>query len=338
MPTVDSSIRGLYVRRILICLLALSVFATPDNLRARDNAGPVRDLRNGVRAAGPVLGTPADTLLVTVAPAESLSVHMLGSGRDVVLVPGMLGADYGFRHIVPSLAQEGTRVTIVNMLGTGASSRPEDADYSLTAHAVRLGLALDSLRIRRATLVCHSVGASICYRLAIQRPELVHAIVSINGGPTEEAGTPGLRMALRFAPLIRLFGGEGTARGKVRSGLRDTSADPSWATEEVVAGYTAAFGRDLAAVLATMKRFAHAKEPEPLAPRLGEITAPVLLLVGGSPKRSIRDDEIELLMRVVPAIEMETVEGAGQYIHEEQPDAVVAASLRMVRAGRAHEW
>lgn len=272
-----------------------------------------------------------DTLLITVAPGEVLSVHVDGAGPDVVLVPGMLGASYGFRHIVPPLVEQGTRVTIVNMLGTGASTQPERADYSFTAHAHRLAAALDSLDIGAATLVCHSVGASVCYRLALARPDLVDNIVSINGGPTERAGTDGLRLALRFAPLIKLFGGAGSARGKMRSGLEDSSADPSWVTDEVVDAYAAGYGTDLDAVLRTLKRFAYAEEPAPLAPRLAQVSVPVLLLVGGSPARSIRDEEITLLQRELPSIEVETIDGAGQYIHEEQPAAVVAAIIRMVR-------
>src|SRR5699024_813317 len=115
-------------------------------------------------------------------------------------------------------------------LGMGASARPKDADYSLEAQAARVGHALDTLGISKATLVCHSVGASICMRLSLQRPALTRGIISINGWPDETAGTSGLKSALRMAPLLKLFGAQRIIRGKVKDGLRSSAANPAWVT------------------------------------------------------------------------------------------------------------
>lgn len=38
---------------------------------------------------------------MAVAPAETLTVTIAGAGTPVVLVPGLFGAAYGFRHIIP---------------------------------------------------------------------------------------------------------------------------------------------------------------------------------------------------------------------------------------------
>lgn len=266
---------------------------------------------------------------IEVAPGETLAVHESGQGPPVVIVPGLLGSAFGFRHVVPQLVEVGVRVIVIDPLGTGESTRPNRADYSLTAQASRIAEALDSMHIRRAVFVCHAVSASICYRLALERPRLAAGIVSINGGPAEAAGTPGMRTALRFAPLLRLFGGRGMARGKVRGGLKDSSADPAWVTEDVVDGYVAPFD-DLGDVLDMLKAMNSSKEPEPITPRLDDLLMPVYLMVGASPTSSIRADEIVALATSVREIELDSVPDAGQYIHEESADIVAAAIMRMI--------
>jgi pimeloyl-ACP methyl ester carboxylesterase len=283
---------------------------------------------------------PAPTVLRHVAPvpAESIAVHIAGSGviqvsggrLPIVLVPGLLGSAYGFRHVIPELARTYT-VYVIDPLGTGSSSAPEKADYSLTAQAGRVGDAVRALGIRRAIFACHSTGASMCYRLAHEQPALVAGIVSINGGPAESVKTPGLSFALTFAPLISLFGGEGWARGKVEDGLKKSSVDPAWVTDDVVRGYTAHYRGSVKDILKILKRMGDAKEPGPLAPLLPAITTPVHLLVGaGSTTGAIKPEEIATLGSL-PALSIDSIHDAGQYIHEERPDAVIQAIHLMSR-------
>ena len=285
-------------------------------------------------AALPLWATEAETerRFLAVAPAETLAVPVSGgAGRPVVMVPGLLGAAYTFRHVQEALAAAGLQVVIVEPLGTGASSRPKDADYSLTAQARRIEAALDTLGVRSAVLVCHSVGASMCLRLAAHRPDLATGIVSLNGGPTERAGTPGLRSALRFAPLLSLFGAEGFLRGKIADGLVASSYDPAWVTEKVVRGYTEPFDEDLGRALDALQRMLGAEEPEPLRPQLGRIRVPVRLLVGaGPPQDGVPPEEIETLRTELSDFRMELVPRSGLYIQEERPAAVVRAVVTLL--------
>jgi pimeloyl-ACP methyl ester carboxylesterase len=272
------------------------------------------------------------TQRIEVAPAESLAVHELGAGEPIVIVPGLLGSAFGFRNIAPRLAEAGYRVVIVDMLGAGSSNAPEKADYSLTAQADRVLAATRALGIDRSVFVCHAIGGSICYRIALRDPVRVAAIVSINGGPAEGISTPGLRFALKFAPIIKLFGGTGKARSKVRDGLVNSSYDPSWVTDSVVAGYTAHYSNGVGRVLGTLKRMVNAKEPAPLRPSIPEISIPVRVLMGTGSTTGVLTSEDIFGLQGIRLLSMDSVPEAGQYIHEERPDIVVSAVLETMRS------
>ncbi len=259
----------------------------------------------------------SQAFMVPVAPAESLSVETAGRGDPMVLIPGLFGSAFGFRKLVPLLVSAGYRTIVIEPLGVGSSTRPEKANYSLTAQADRIAAVLDSLHVRNAFVLAHSIGGSEAFRLSYRRPDLVRGLLSIEGGPTERAITPAFKRALRFAPWIKLFGGIRLIRRKIRGMLIDSSGDPSWVTDSTVLGYTAAAGRNLDATLKAYLAMANAREPELLAPHLSQIRCPVRLMVGGQ--------EVQLLVRTLPAFVIDSVPAAGHFIQEEEPGAVLAS-------------
>lgn len=271
----------------------------------------------------PLLLPGVRELLMPVAPAESLRVTMAGAGETVVLVPGLFGSAFGYRHLVRLLPAAGYRVLVVEPLGIGASPRPRRADYSLTAQADRIGAVLERLGEAPAIVVAHSVGASIALRLAYRHPERVRALIALDGGPAEEAATPGFRRAMRYVPWIKWLGGVKRLRPQLRKDLIAASGDPSWVTDEVIDGYTAGAAADLDGTLLAYLAMSEAREPEALAPRLGTISCPVRLVLGGaSHQGGVTPAHVELLRARIPSLAIDTIRGAGQYLFEEQPAAV----------------
>jgi pimeloyl-ACP methyl ester carboxylesterase len=269
---------------------------------------------------------------VAIAPGDTVAVTTTGpaGAPAVIIVPGMLGGGWSFRQVTPLLLQEGLRVIVVEPLGTGHSARPRNADYTLEGQARRIGHAMNAVGVGEGILLCHSAAGSICYRLALYSPERVRGIVSVNGGPDEAAAGGTLRRAMRFAPIMRLVGGEGRARSQLQQGLQANSYDPAWVTDQVLERYGAPYS-DFGAVLDALSGMAAAREPAELAPRLGRIRAPVLLLVGtGGEGGNTRPEQIDLLRRI-PDFAVTRVPRAGQYIQEEQPRAVAEAVLRLHR-------
>ena len=261
---------------------------------------------------------------VVVAPAETVQVTEAGAGHPVVLVPGLFGAAYGFRKLAPGLHAAGFRTVVVEPLGIGWSSRPANADYTLTAQANRVAAVLDSLHLRQVVVVAHAVGASIALRLAYRRPDLVAGVIALEGGTAEAAATPGFRRSMVLAPWVRIFGGIGRLRREIRHSLIVASADTAWVTDESVAGYTAGAATDLSVTLRAFQRMARAREPEALAPHLPAIQCPVRLLIGGGPhQHSFNDHDVAVLRGGLRIFAVDTVAGAGLYMHEERPEAIV---------------
>jgi pimeloyl-ACP methyl ester carboxylesterase len=256
-----------------------------------------------------------------------------GTGPAVLFLPGLFGSAYEFRRVTPLFTSAGYRVIIVEPLGIGYSGRPPAADYSLTAQADRIAAVLDTFRVAPLLVVAHSLGGAMAFRLAVRRPDLVRGLVSIEGGPTEEATTPSFRRALKWAPLLRLLGGTGIVRGKIRGSLLASSGDRTWVTDEAVRGYTDGAVAHLGATLHAYQAMGRAREPELLAPRLAEIHCPVRLMVGGAPHDGgAGADEIALLRSTLKSFAVDSVPGAGHYIQEEQPGAVLRA-VRRLEAG-----
>lgn len=276
---------------------------------------------------------------ISVAPAETLKTTVVGQGRPLVVIPGLIGSAYAFRKIIPPLTRAGLSVIVIEPLGVGASSRPEKSDYSLTAQSHRIAAVLDTLGINGCVpVLAHSLGVAMAFRLALFRPDLVCGIVAENGGPQETVATSSVRRAVRYGWLIKIFAGRGRIRSQIRKGLIATAGDTTWVTREVIDNYTAGGAGDLGAVLRSLKGMAHSAEPDSLAPQLRMIRVPVRLLVGGAPRtKGIPASHTALLRATLPRLVVDSIAGSGLHIHEEQPDAVVRAVLELMKELASHE-
>ena len=274
--------------------------------------------------------------LVPVARSEALWVVDRGEGPPVVLLPGALGTAFGYRRLTGPLVEAGFRTLVVEPLGCGESTRPDDADYSLTAQADRLRVVLDLMALERAVVVGQGLGVSIALRLAARHPDRVEAVVALDGGPAESACSPALRLALKLGPLVKLLGGPRWMRASVRKRLVSGSADASWVTEAVLDGYLGPASRDFDGTVEMYRRLARAREPETLRERLPDVRCPVLLLVGStSHGDGVQPEEIALMASRLKRFEQRAVPGAGQFLAEEAPGAVVTAVRNVLADARA---
>jgi pimeloyl-ACP methyl ester carboxylesterase len=286
-----------------------------------------------------LMAAPLDSAVVQdiqVGNGEMLRTTSMGSGQPIVLVPGIFGGAFGYRKITGSLASAGYRIIVVEPLGYGSSSHPKNADYSFGAQTGRVAKTLDQMGVKGALVVAQSSGAAIAFRLAIQRPDLVRGLLSIDGGPAESAATPGMKKAFKFGGgLVKFAMDESKLRHDVRREIIRNSGDTTWVTDAVVRGYTAGPAADLDGSIDAFHQMAKSKESVSLADRLDQCTAPVVLLLGTvEHPAEVTDDQQQLLQQKLRHFSAERISGAGQYIQEEQPGAVLAAVARLDKESR----
>jgi pimeloyl-ACP methyl ester carboxylesterase len=286
-----------------------------------------------------LLAAPVDSAVVRdieVARGETLRTTIIGSGKPLVLIPGIFGGAFGYRRITGPLVARGYQTIVIEPLGYGSSSHPKNADYSFDAQTVRVARTLDHLGVKRALFVAQSSGAAIVFRLAILRPELVRGLLSIDGGPAESAATPGMKKAFKLGGgLVKFAMNESKLRHDVRREIVRNSGDTTWVTDAVIRAYTAGQTPDMNGSIDAFQRMSKAKERDSLQDRLHQCAVPVRLLVGTVPHPAeVGTEQRELLRQKLPNFRADTVRGSGQYIQEEQPAAVLAAVGRLERAAK----
>jgi pimeloyl-ACP methyl ester carboxylesterase len=157
----------------------------------------------------------------------------------------------------------------------------------------------------------------------------------IEGGPVDRSSTGGASIALRLAPVLRIFGARGMARRHIAEALREYSADPAWVTDEVIDAYASPIVEDLGGAARVLNEMRHAPVPEPLADNLWRVRQPVRLLLGAVRRHGgIDSSEVRLLRERLPDFAADTVSSSGVYVHEERPDVVVAAILALAEGIR----
>ena len=121
----------------------------------------------------------AGTLRDFRVDGHTYAVAVAGKGRPVVLLHGLGGSIYDWRHLLGPLSRS-RRVIAPDFLGAGESDKPEGEDYSVAAQARRLRGILDRLNVKKATLVGNSYGGGVALRFAQDWPERVERLVLIN--------------------------------------------------------------------------------------------------------------------------------------------------------------
>ncbi|EXJ80424.1 hypothetical protein A1O1_08569 [Capronia coronata CBS 617.96] len=109
----------------------------------------------------------------------------------ILLLHGFPSSSNQFRKLMPILAAK-YHVVAPDLPGFGFTEIPEELDFKYTFANVAstIGSFLDALQIKNFVVYVFDYGAPTGFRLALERPEAVTAIVSQNGNAYDEGLAP----------------------------------------------------------------------------------------------------------------------------------------------------
>ena len=273
-------------------------------------------------AAMSVAAAPAPAPAVktaTLASGLTLPYVERGSatGTPVIFLHGVTDSWRSFEHVLPHLPPT-IRAIAVTQRGHGDASRPDT--YRYTDLAGDVAAFMDALQIPSAVLVGHSMGSLVATRTAIDHPSRVRGLVLMGGLPT-----------IKGHPAVQELWDGGLAA------LADP-VDPAFVRafqESTVATPIAAAQMDtfVAESLKVPARVWQATFREFLATdftaELGRITAPALVVSGGTDSFSRRQERDGLLAGIRGATASDYPE-LGHAMHWERPATIAADIARFV--------
>ena len=253
-----------------------------------------------------------------------------GSGPSLVLLHGLLGYSFSWRHAIPVLAEHAT-VHAVDMLGVGFSDRPAGLDASLRASAERLLRFLDSVGIASCDLLGTSHGGAVAMRAAALAPDRIQRLILV--APVNPWSAHGKKLAAflssrtisplfcKLAPhleithsflLRRLYGDTRRIRPGTLEGYSAPFAEPG------------AFEYGLS-VLRTWNR--DLVELESVLPQIAHIPT---LLLWGSGDPAVSSASAVKLRDQFRHCQLVTFDGVGHLPYEELPDEFNAAVVQFL--------
>jgi 3-oxoadipate enol-lactonase len=202
-------------------------------------------------------------LTVSVGGGELWAEDTGGGGTPLVLVHGDW-TDSGIWSPLTRLLRDRYRMIRYDLRGFGRSSRPAGPFTRLDdLHAV-----LDHRDVARAVVVGHSGGGGTALGLALAAPERVSELILIAPGVHDYPWPADDRYFREASSLIKA----GDHDGLVRLGLRTWAA--AGPDEEVTREF-----RGAVSSWSAVREFERADPPA--FGRLGEVTAPAVMVIGG---------------------------------------------------------
>lgn len=256
----------------------------------------------------------------------SLTFLEHGAGRPVVVLHGLFGSGRNWTTIAKRLAAD-YHVFALDLRNHGDSPWDDDVSFAAMAGDVRDFIIEHGLA--SPVVVGHSLGGKVAMVLALTQPDAVGALVLVDIAPvTYEGSFLSYIDAMRAMDLNQV-----TRRADADALLADAVPDPgvrAFLLQNLDLGDPPRWRINLDALAAGMDTMGGFPDFED-----GRTYDRRTLFIGGGKSNYLRPEHGATIRRLFPAATIETIEGAGHWVHAERPDdfiARLAAFLESVRA------
>jgi pimeloyl-ACP methyl ester carboxylesterase len=118
--------------------------------------------------------------LSNAAGANTLKINVIGNGKPVILIPGLMSDQRVWKDLADELSTTNS-VHLVNIAGFGAT--PAIEGQSLAGVKREIQRYIVSNQLRRPAVIGHSLGGFMAFWLASENPDSIGPIVSVDGLP-----------------------------------------------------------------------------------------------------------------------------------------------------------
>lgn len=244
------------------------------------------------------------------------------AARPIVMMHGIRGYAETFAGVAAALQPE-YRVIAFDQRGRGRSDWDAGRNYYTDTYVQDLAAVADALRLDRFDVLGHSMGGINAIVFAGSQPSRVGKLVIEDAGPgafENSAGAVRIRGELETTPSE--FGSWDEASAFMRA-LRPTVTEDARQQRLRSMLKPAGDGRytwqyDHAGIARTRLHPDPARVAD-LVPFLQAITCPTLVIRGGR-SDYLQPEMVERMQRLNPRIQAVAIDGAGHYIHDDQPE------------------
>ena len=212
----------------------------------------------------------------TVEGGHRIHIKEAGSGPVVVFLhgsgPGASGAS-NFRQNIGAFLAAGYRVFLPDLIGYGASSKPEGFDYTLQLFTDSVYQALRAHGIEHAIMIGNSLGGGVAIQMTLDHPEFTERLVLMAPGCIEEQAD-----YFKMPGIAKMVSGFGSPDFSIEEQKRLVS---NLVHPDFVDRIPDTLVAERFAVARTQPKDVLARMRTPnLGPRLGELDKPILVLWG----------------------------------------------------------
>src|SRR5689334_17714196 len=250
-------------------------------------------------------------MVVALAAAE------YGEGPPVAILHGLFGSGRNWRSVAQHLAAR-HRVVVFDLRNHGASPWAKGMSYGEMVDDLRVSLRARD--IEHAALLGHSMGGKVAMMTALLHSDMVDRLVIVDIAP---AGNPPVLLAyIRAMRAVDLRGV--TRRGEVDALLAEAVPNPAeraFLLQNLVIGEGASHWR---LNLEAIEREFPDIVGFPTLPAGVAYRKPALF-IGGAQSNYVEPEHEPAIRRLFPQAQIVRIEGAGHWVHAEQPRAFLQA-------------
>lgn len=201
------------------------------------------------------------------------------NGKSVVLLHGKNFNGAYWETTIRALAGEGFQVIVPDQVGFGKSSKPESFHYTFQQLALNTKSLLDSLGVKKAAVLGHSMGGMLAVRFALTFPEVTDKLVLEN-----PIGLEDWKLKVPYKPVEWWYSNELKSDFKsIKKYQKENYYDNNWKPEydkwvNLLAGWT--LNSDYETIAWNAALTYDMIFTQPVVYEFSNISTPTLLIIG----------------------------------------------------------